>query len=473
MSRSILYFHNIFLFFFSLIGVVFGLAVSHSIYPITLYSLIFSILLIALLSLYKKTIRLKGSHFLVFLILTSLSIKILSVFLFENLMINITGMPFLSYNDDYVYNETSSNILKAWHMRGFGFYNDVHFSTGFYSGYPNISALAKFFFGDHYLIPRFLNVFFSTLTLPFAFLTLKHLGHKENQIKLVTLLIAFSPIFITYSSLQLKDTILIFFVATLIYGTVNFLKRGISLSSMLIIAFSMAALLFFRAAILLAYLVPIVCTMFLTRSGSSYKLKNILWVTLILICFYSIWQFMHSTGLLALTGEEYLESRFAVRGESDVYQGTTDLGKLGLIATVIAPLLGMLSLFLPTPVYLDLDPLVKTVPYHYFSLIGYYAILPMALTSLLFIIKNYRLQKVGFFLVSFLILYKLGQVGSKSIFDSRQSLPAIYIVYLLLGYFDLNIQEIKTLWKRYYLPILFTMLLVMFFFTYLRYLLRS
>lgn len=465
--------HHRALIFFSTTAFVFGLAVASEIYLPAFFSISTSLFLILVVTLHQPIIKASKLPFITVVMLTSLIVKIFSIFFFEGLMKEIVGIPFLSYKDDYIYDQLSSDILNAWKTRGFGFYEEIRFSTGFYSGYTNLSALAKALLGDNYLAPRFLNVIFSVLTVPVVFFTSKHLTENARLAKLTTLLFAFSPIFITYSSLQLKDTILIFFVATLIYGTVNFLKRGISLSSMLIIAFSMAALLFFRAAILLAYLISIFITVSLTRSGYKYKLKSILWVALILMSFYFMWEFLYSTGLLSLTGDEYFESRFAGRGESDVYQGTNDLGKLGLIATVTAPLLGILSLFLPTPVYLDLDPLVKTVPYHYFSLIGYYAILPMALTSLLFIIKNYRLQKVGFFLVSFLILYKLGQAGSKSIFDSRQSLPAIYIVYLLLGYFDLNIQEIKTLWKRYYLPILFTMLLVMFFFTYLRYLLRS
>lgn len=465
--------HNRILIFFSIAAFIFGIAVAAEINITASFSILAALLLILLITLHQPIIKASQLQFVTVVMLTSLIVKVFSIFFFDGLMKNIVGMPFLSYKDDYVYDQISSEILNAWKTRGFGFYEEIRFSTGFYSGYPNFSALAKALFGDNYLAPRFLNVIFSVLTVPVAFATIKYLTENTRQAKLTTLLIALSPIFITYSSLQLKDTILIFFLATLILGTVKLFKKGLSFNSFSIIIFSMAGLLFFRAAILFAYLVAIFITVSLIRSGYKYKFKSILWVLLILMGFYFIWEFIYSTGLLSLTGDEYFESRFSGRGGQSAYQGQNDLSKLGVIAVAIAPILGVLSLFFPTPVYLDLEPLIKSVPYHYFALLGYYAILPMALVSMIFIIKNYRLQKIGLFIVSFLILYKLGQAGSKSIFDSRQSLPAIYMIYLLLAYFDLNFHGIKALWKRYYFPILTAMLLVMFFFSYFRYLLRN
>lgn len=392
------------------------------------------------------------------------------------MMLSTIGIPFLSYKDDYVYDLTSSNILDNWNIRGIGFYSDVLFSTGFYSGYPNISALAKLLFGDHYLVPRFLNVFFSTLTVPFYFYTVSYLTDNKSLTKVITILLAFSPAFIVYSSLQLKDTILIFFVATLLYGTVQFLNKGIGVKNILIVALSMAALLFFRAAILLPYFVSLILATIVAREKFSNKsfqsLKGFLWIALVISAFYISWEYLYSSGMLALTGEEYFESRFSTRGEDGSYLGANDLGKLGVIAIFLGPLLALLSLFLPAPVYMQLDEASSTVPYHYLPLLGYYAILPMVCICLFYLIKNYRLNKIGLFLISFLILYKLGQAGSKSILDSRQSLPAIYIAYLLLAYFDLGNNDIKILWKRYRLLIILLLLIVMFSLTFLRYIIR-
>lgn len=472
MNKFDLKIFNYSLIFFNFMGIFFGLLVTHSIYPVTFYSLVFSIFLIILLYFLNFFIKIDRVGFFVLVMFLSFAVKIISVFIYEFLMLEIVGIPFLSYNDDYVYEITSSEILRKWNERGIGFYNDVYFSSGFYSGYPNFSALAKMLFGDHYLVPRFLNVFFSVMTIPVVYATLKKLNLDERHGRMVLFLIAFSPIFITYSSLQLKDTILIFFLSTLVYGTIRLLKNGFGLKAISLVVFSMVALIFFRAAILFAYLISVLLVITLEQGRVTHKIKSIIWFTLILIGFYFIWEYMQSSGLLALTGEEYLESRFSGRGGQDAYQGSNNLESLGFLAVIISPFLSILSLFLPAPVYIDLSSSDQTIPYHYFPLIGYYAILPMSLVSLIYLIKNYRLYKEGIFLVLFLILYKLGQAGSKSIFDSRQSLPAIYIMYLLISYFDFNVIEVRKLWFKYRLLIIFLMSAVMFSFSFFRYSIR-
>lgn len=472
MNNSILTLHNKFILFFSGLGLFFGLGISQTIYPTALYSLMLAVLFVIFLSFYRFSTKLKSIQFVVLLMVASFIVKAFSIFIFERLMINAQGMPFLSYSDDYVYDVVSSNILIAWSIKGFGFYKDIGYSTGFYSGYPNVSALAKAVFGDHYLVPRFLNVFFSTLTIPVYFATVRHLTDQDKITKLITILLAFSPAFIVYSSLQLKDTILIFFVATLIYGTVNFFAKSFSLTNVLLVAVSMSALLFFRAAILLPYMVAIVLSSIVVKRNKSSKMKSMLWALLVILCFYFIWEYLYSSGLLALTGEEYLESRLSLRGKADAYQGSNDLSRLGIIAVLLGPLLAVLSLFLPAPVYLQLDQFSHTVPYHYFPLLGYYAILPMVTISLLYLLKHYRIHKMGIFILIFLVLYKLGQAGGKSILDSRQSLPAIYAAYLLLAYFDLKNIAISALWKRYAIAIIVTLVVVMFSITFLRNVIR-
>ena len=209
-----------------------------------------------------------------------------------------------------------------------------------------------------------------------------------------------------------------------------------------------------------------------TKSKKFQSLKSFLWIALVISAFYISWKYLYSSGILALTGEEYFESRFSIRGEDASYQGTNDIGQLGIIAVLLGPLLALLSVFLPAPIYMQLDELSSTVPYHYLPLLGYYAILPMVCTCLFYLVKNYRLKKIGLFLITFLILYKLGQAGGKSILDSRQSLPAIYIAYLLLAYFDLKQKDINILWKRYRLIIVLILLIVMFSVTFLRYTIR-
>lgn len=474
MNKSILTLHSKYILCFSFLGLVFGLIMTQTIYPVALYSLIIVLFLIVFIHMQQFTSELKGIQFIPYLMLASIFIKTISLFFFENLMLDIVGIPFLSYADDYTYDKTSSEILNAWEQRGIGFYKDVKYSTGFYSGYPNFSALAKYFFGDHYLVPRFLNVVFSTLTIPVFYNTIKCLNDNERLNKVILIIFSFSPAFIVYSSLQLKETILIFFLSTLIYGAVNFFHKGMSIKSILFVSISMCVLFFFRAAILLPFIVSIILATLLSKGKESGGgLQTMLWLALVSVAFYFFWEYFYNSGLLALTGEEYFESRFSIRESPESYKGTNDIEKLGFIAALLAPLLAMLSIFLPAPIYIKLDPLSNTVPYHYIPLIGYYAILPMVCVSLLYIVKNHKAVKVGVFIMCFFITYKLGQAGGKSILDSRQSLPVIYAAYLLLAYFDFDQVEIREIWIRYRIPILLVILIVMFCVTFVRYIIRQ
>src|SRR5690606_10399755 len=206
-----------------------------------------------------------------------------------------------------------------------------------------------------------------------------------------------------------------------------------SVKSALLVAVSRCVLLFFRAAILLPFIIALLVAFLASKKGADAagfnKSAGLLWVVLLVVCFYVAWEVLYTTGLVDITGGEYFGSRFSQRGAESSYQGGNDLRKLGVVAILLGPLLAALSLFLPAPVYMQFDSDASALPYHYFALIGCYAILPMVFISLLYVMKDYRVRKVGFFLVLFMLLYKLGQAGSKSILDSRQSLPAIFVCY--------------------------------------------
>ncbi|MFV0216087.1 hypothetical protein OBJ92_03440 [Empedobacter falsenii] len=387
-------------------------------------------------------------------------------------------MPYLSYNDDYVYNVTSTQILNNWKVHGFGFYKNLKFSTGFYSGYPTFSAFAKLIFGDHYLVPRFMNVFFSTLTVLTSYRILNYYCSEKIKRNIIVLL-ALSPIFIVYSTLQLKDTILVFFVSLLVLGSLSVFKNGVNFKNIVLLLTPITFILFFRAATLLPFIVAILATYILTnsqkKSHTIIGFKNVVGIIVILYGFVYIWDYFHSVDLLGLNTEEYFESRFSTRGEGGAgsYEGSNNLSKIGPLALLAGPILILFSLFLPTPVFVKLNENINSINYHFLPTVEYYAILPMVIIGIIYVLKNYKINRIGIFLFSFIILYKIGQAGGKSIFDSRQSLPALYLSYFFLGFFDLENPLIKKLWKRYRIIIIVFMLIIMFGFTYTRMLLRQ
>ena len=206
----------------------------------------------------------QSPYYIKSLLIVTLLFKIAGVFIVAEILQQYIGIPFLSYKDDYTYQQVSSEIMKVWESRGFGFYTDVSFSTGFYSGFPNFSALAMYLFGDSYVVPRIMNCFFSTGTVWFFYKTIKD-ETSEKITKQVTTLFAFSLAFIFYSSLQLKDTILVFLLSALIFYFSEFLRSGLKLKLLLGVTFFSILLVFFRAATLLPLLMSLLLTLFLTK----------------------------------------------------------------------------------------------------------------------------------------------------------------------------------------------------------------
>lgn len=472
--------HNRFALFFVLISIVLGLFLKHDIYEFSIYAFFIFVLLfiIGYIFLINKNYKISNKLFVFSIVTLSLLIKLISVYIMEKILLVNVGIPFLSYNDDYVYDVTSTQILNNWKVNGLGFYKDLKFSTGFYSGYPTISAFAKLIFGDHYLVPRFLNVFFSTLTVITSYKILNFYCTEKIRRNIIVLL-ALSPIFIVYSTLQLKDTILVFLVSLLVLGACSIFKNGVNFRNIVTLLISISFMLFFRAATLLPFIVAILLSYILTRpnkkKNSFIGIKNIVGMLIILYGFVIIWDYFHSIDLLGLNTQEYFDSRISTRGEvgSAAYEGSNNLSKIGPLAILAGPILILFSLFLPTPVFVKLNENINSINYHFLPTVEYYAILPMVIIGIIYVLKNYKINRIGIFLFSFIILYKIGQAGGKSIFDSRQSLPALYLSYFFLGFFDLENPLIKKLWKRYRIIIIVFMLIIMFGFTYTRMLLRQ
>lgn len=407
------------------------------------------------------------------LLVLTFILKIISVFVLVNVLEQYVGIPFLSYKDDYVYQETSTKILETWKAKGIGFYPNIYFSTGFYSGYPNVSALAMYFFGDSYLIPRIMNCFFSTASVWYFYKTIKS-ETNEKIVKQITTLFAFSLTFVFYSSLQLKDTILVFLLSALIFNLSNFLKEGAKLKDVLSVILFSIFLVFFRAATLLPLLISLLLTFFLTREKKNSRFKNSLFFIFIFIGFIYSWNFLSEMNLLSLDAAGYFESRFDQRGTNEALSGGNSLSALGPLQLILGPLYMFFSLFLPTPLMVDLGDYTNSINSHFLPAMQIYAILPISLIGMVFVIRNRKTVRVGVFILLFIILYKLGQASSKSIFDTRQSLPAFYGLYLLLVFaIPLDDPNFIKRNRKYMIMGVVIMLIISFSFAFVRLLIRN
>ncbi len=436
-------------------------------YHIYSFVVIFSVFLIAY---WFYITHYQSSKFIYYLLIISTTLKIAFVFITAAFLNEFHGMPFLSYNDDFIYNETALSILNAWNTRGIGFYNDIYFSTGFYSGYPNISALGMWLFGESLYVPRLLNVFFSTATVYYFY---KSLSIENNwfPVRLITTFFAFSLTFILYASFQLKDTILVFLLSVIIYNAGLLIKRGATLNVTIWLIASSVLIIFFRAATLLTIASALVISFFVTQKTRTFSLKNSSMLVLFLVGFVFIWDYFNSIDLLVYDSVGYIGSRFDNVGTTESLSGSNSLSSLGFIGVILGPLYMVFSIFLPTPLAVNLDPHLATLNYHFIPTIQYYSILPISILGMVLVFKNRKVYKFGVLILLFIVMYKLGQASSKSIFDSRQSLPAIYGLYLIAGYavnsFPVKLYKNKK--NRLIITIsLITMMIVLFAFSFIR-----
>lgn len=414
-----------------------------------------------------------SKFFILNLLSITFFIKVLFVFGMAMVLEERNDMPFLSYNDDYVYNEVAREILETWRARGFGFYQDVTFSTGFYSGYPNFSAASMWLFGENIFAPRIMNCFFSTATVWFFYKTLKLVEKEVFLVRAITTIFAFSLTYVFYASFQLKDSILLFFLGVIVYYVSLFLKKGISLNIIIALVVSCLCMLFFRAAVLFAVLISLVLTVAITKSSKRFSFFNYLALLIVIFGFLYGWDQLKTLDLLIYDSEEYFASRLAVRGTEDALTGSTDLSNLGYIQVLLGPLYMLFSFFLPTPLSVQLTDGSEIFNYHFVPLIQVYSILPLSILGIVYVIKYRNFNKIGFFILSFVILYKLGQASSKSIFDSRQSLPALYgMNFMTIFYFRNRLLKNRNKNRIIFFSVII-MMIVLFLFSFVRLFIRG
>jgi hypothetical protein len=405
----------------------------------TLYSFHFSLiflLLIFYLSYFFFHLNKFSStkKFLWRLFYVSFVIRILFVFIFYWVFEYFLGHPFLTFKDDYVYSQISSQIAKSWKISGI--YFDL--SAGFYSGYVNFGAFLTYIFGgDSIIMPRIGNAFFSSLTVMVIYKNTM-LFSKQSHARLVATLLVFSPLLITFSSIQFKDTLLLFITAVLIFNLSKMLVTGFSLLSFIyIFLFSILCILFRPAN-----LVPVYAAFFIILSynllikHNFYKgIKNYLILFGIVSLFVYTWNWLSSLDYIS-SFQSYYDSRI-VGLQKDF--SSTDVGLVGTswAKFIGAPLLVGFSVFLPPTLIVSL-PDAETINYAFLGMITHFSLLPFLVLSIINVIRYRKKYVIPFFILLVIVFFKIGQAKSIiSIFDPRQSLATITCMYLLLPlYFE-------------------------------------
>ena len=383
---------------------------------------------------YTKNLKIARNYFLLKVFLYSFLIRVLFVYFFYYILTYFIGVPFLTFKDDYSYYLASKEIATIWSLKGFSVIENVKFSTGFYSGFPNISAFLIYLFnGDPVITPRIGNSFFSALTV-ISFYKITKLYANENNARLVSVFVMFSPLLIIFSSLQLKDTILLYFSSMLIYYMAKIILTKSNIFNVLFLILFSGLIIFFRPASLL----PIYGAFFVIIIFKNKFKRNILknWK----IYFYSLftilglyytWSFLTSYSLVGPI-ELYFDSRSEFILNGDFNDTNVGVSKTSFKKFLGAPIFLLASLFLP-PVSIISLPYAETINYTFLGMLIHFSLLPFLIIAIFNTIKLRKHFLIPSFIILSFLFFKIGQANSiVSIFDPRQSLSTIAFMYLLI-----------------------------------------
>lgn len=434
---------SIFVCFSVLLSLVFTSVLTDAYISLLLLPLIYFVVS----STYNRNIHSSENLFLFRLFLLAFFLRIIFVFVFAEILSDYIGIPFLSYRDDYLYDYAAREIVSRWNVSGFSFYDDIRFSSGYYSGYPNVSAFFMYIFGDSIYVPRLANGFFSALTCVYAYQICKTYS-SEKEARLVALLFMVSPLLISYSSLQLKDTMLLFFTFGVIRSCVYIIQSRDLVQSGIYAVVFLSFIIFFRAAT-----IPVLLGAFfifyllsLKWNNNSFGRRGIFVIPIVLLVFFAIWAYFVSIDGIG-SSDDYFGTRYDALSTSKVSE-TSRIGasRLPVAQFIGMPLYLLFSLFLPPAVLVDLSNL-ETVNYTLLGLLVHFSLLPFLVVAFINILKYRKEIPIAFFILLVFVIFKVGQSSSiLSILNPRQSLGGIYTMYLLFPVFFMK-KDIPTIRK--------------------------
>lgn len=184
-----------------------------------------------------KYIPKTDKRFLIGLVLSAVFIRIivllfLNVYLFNNGLYLIDSQSYHREGIAYASALRADSMLTLWPPHG--------------QGYPFFIGIVYSIFGKFASIPEVLNIFLSAITIMLIFYITAQLSNK-NAAKIAALLTAVYPSFIFASTQLLKDTLIIFLTAVLVYAILN--KDRLRIYSIPLIGISLFFLTLFRTYI--------------------------------------------------------------------------------------------------------------------------------------------------------------------------------------------------------------------------------
>ena len=389
---------------------------------------------------YRIGITKSEGQFVSSIFLWSLFIRVIAVFIMGNILIHYNEMPFISENDDYNYQMASVEILNRWKTSGIRFYDDIRFSSDSYSGFPNFSAALMYIFGTSFWVPRLGNAFLSSFTVVIGYKIVKKYSTFESA-RFLGVLLCLMPFTIIFSSLQLKDTLLLFFTVLALYSSSDILESRKIIRSIILLIISFVGISFGRPATIVpiigGMLLMIVINMFSRKSGNIFI--KILVLVIVVFLLMQAYQLLSSWGFASM--DDYFEGRSRRMSERTLQDTDSNIKNMGIAAYLGVPLYTLGGFFLPPALLITLE---ESINYSTWGVLQHFAFLPFLIPAMFSSFYNRKQFPIPFYLLLVYLLLRIGQANSLfTVFSPRQSLGTVFIMYLMLPMY----QPIKRGWQ--------------------------
>ncbi|GEK57699.1 hypothetical protein CHL76_01210 [Marinococcus halophilus] len=429
-----------FLIFFtgSTIGLIVSLLASNG--PFThfsenhVFALIKVILCILISSSILYFIASTVSQKLMNIVFLAFFLRIITVF-----FMSIFGI--LPYQYDNNWDLTASQLLPSWHAGNF--YFDV--GNGF-EPYSILTTIIYFLLGENPIYMQLLNAFFGALTIYVIFLICLKLFNKRVAY-LTSIIIALWPTYIFFISMQMRESLAIFFITLLIYFFINWLN-DFKIKNLIgvLIALIFSALIREQNAVLVTLILfPFVIVHFWKNSNKYLKIFSVIFSFVGLIIAFLI---LNVSGYLSYLNLNYIseEMNYRTDGETAYLAWMNYSSIFDLI--IYSPIRLIYFVYTPFPWQItDFQQAISFLESIVLIIMTFYILKNIKK------IINYSLYKKGFF---FLIAFCLLGLIANGLIDSnvgtaiRHKLQYLYLfIILFVAAWDYNKTKVLNEKTRY------------------------
>jgi len=244
---------------------------------ISLFSIFFSIIGMGIVRAASKGFN---RDYLVKLFLWGYSLRILITITLYLLLITFRGEPFLGGGDDFFYNKIGEILSEIWVSSGFyslGQLPELAYRS-FDPGYFYVNAffryISNYIGGGHLAVPILFNCLIGAL-IPIYVYKIAFRVYNEKIANISALFAAFFPTMVLYSSVLLKDTIIIFLITLIAWYTVNF-HLGKNKYSLVMLALLAVPIAYLRGNIFLPLsLFVALCVLLSSISSRNGKITRV------------------------------------------------------------------------------------------------------------------------------------------------------------------------------------------------------